>query len=348
MSGISGDPRVPSAAGDGSGGGEVSRERVLASFLGNQRQKQTLIELTNDGRLCHALLLTGPSGCGKRTFARLAAAAMLCEGEKKPCGVCRNCRKVLEGVHPDVITLDCADAEHDGHKLDTLHTRVLDTVATAPNEAARKVYILANLESMTYGTPNALLKTLEEPPAHVCFVLTALSRERLLETILSRVLSIELEPLPDETVLSELARRFPDAGPALCRDAADFAFGCLGEAASILGDPGRQELNRRARAAVEALASGDEYALMAVLTLPDRKKDSLRTLLRTIQLTLREGLDAAVSGKGRGAGAALAGRLPVRTLTASIGLLEEAAFQVDRNVNLNLIAAALSAAALGR
>ena len=325
-----------------------SREALLGTFLGNQRQKQTLIELTNDGRLCHALLLTGPSGCGRRTFARLAAAAMLCEGPERPCGVCRNCRKIMEGVHPDVITLDCGDTEQNGHKIDTLRTKVLDTVFTAPNEAARKVYILANFENMSAGTPNALLKTLEEPPAHAAFILTALSRQRLLETILSRVVSIELEPLPDETVAEELARRHPEAEPELRRTAADFSFGCLGEAEDILRSPERQELTARARAAVDALTGGDEYGLLAALTLPDKKKDSFRTLLRTVQLTLREGMEASVTGRGRGPGGVLGGRLPLRVWAEYVSLFEDAAGKIDRNVNSALIAADTAARAFRR
>lgn len=324
-----------------------SRENLFQLFLGNQRQKQTLIELTNDGRLCHALLLTGPSGCGKRTFARLAAAAMLCESERKPCGVCSNCRKALGSVHPDVIALDCADTEHDGHKIDALRATVLDTVMTAPNEAARKVYILANVDMMSYGTPNALLKTLEEPPAHVCFVLTALSRERLMETILSRVFSVELTPLSDEDAAAALARRFPDVPSDVRQDAVAFSFGCLGEAEAILADDSRQELNRRARAAIQALAAGDEYALLAAMTLPDRKRENLRVLLRTVQLALREGLVKDVSGNGRDA-ASLTNGISSRVLAQTIPLFEEAAFQIDRNVNLNLIAARLAARAVGR
>ena len=115
---------------------------------------------------------------------------ILCEGREKPCGVCRHCRKVMAGTHPDVVLHDCADTEAGGHRMETLREEILGSIAAAPNEADRRVYILANIESLSYGTPNILLKTLEEPPAHVAFILTASSRELLLETILSRVVTI--------------------------------------------------------------------------------------------------------------------------------------------------------------
>ena len=271
----------------------------LGEFLGNEQAKETLIGMANDGRLSHALLITGEPGTGKRTFARLCAAALLCEGPgRKPCGVCAQCRKALSGIHPDVIFTDCA-AVSGQFPIDRLR-ELLSGVYVAPNEASRKVYILANCHNLSSAGPHALLKTLEEPPDTAAFVLTSPSRGLLLPTILSRVVELPLHPLEEPQMVSWLAERYPERTQQELERAAVLSFGALGEALRILGgaeDNGEaQSLYDWTQKAAQGLKDNNEYDLLRSLSAFDRDREQFSRLLELLQRSAREALAARLRG----------------------------------------------------
>jgi len=139
----------------------------------------------------HAVLLEGPAGCGKTAFAREIAKAALCEGENPPCNTCRHCVKIGKGVHPDFIT-----AEGEG-RARSFHVDAVREIRAgaqiSPNEAAKKIYLLKNVQDMSPQAQNALLKILEEPPGTSAFILTCENKSVMLDTILSRVVSLTLD-----------------------------------------------------------------------------------------------------------------------------------------------------------
>ena len=156
------------------------------------------------GRLPHACLISAPTqeACLKR--ARALAAAAVCSGEgKKPCGVCRDCRKVQAGIHPDVVTLsrltDDKGKQKQNITVDQIRALSADAVIL-PNEAACKVYIIDEAETMNPAAQNAALKLLEEPPQGVVFLLCATKPMQLLETVRSRCALLKLtgEAAPEE------------------------------------------------------------------------------------------------------------------------------------------------------
>lgn len=168
--------------------------------------------MTKGGRLTHAYMLTGPDSPERTRAVRELCAGMLCEQTDPPCGSCRHCRKVSAGTHPDVIY---AEREKDDkgklrQELRVGQIRAMTADAyTAPNEAQRKVYVIPEAERMNTEAQNALLKALEEPPGHVCFLLCTTAADALLPTIRSRCVRV------DETVreaaaapLSPLAEEF--------------------------------------------------------------------------------------------------------------------------------------------
>ena len=152
---------------------------MLKQFFSNDKAKQTLVNFITDGRLPHTLLLEGEDGSGKMTFARMIAAALLCEHlqpECRPCGECRNCRLVMSDSHPDVTVVQ---SEQKANAFHVDQIRALRTDAyVRPNDGACKVYLLRNVHYMTEQAQNALLKIIEEPPAQVVFILTCNNRAR--------------------------------------------------------------------------------------------------------------------------------------------------------------------------
>lgn len=144
-----------------------------------------------DGRCPHALLVDGGGELQRESLARLAAKMMVCNNsERTPCGACENCRKADEKIHPDIITVTKPDDRKSFVKGD-IKKMVADAYLT-PNDSARKVYILSELQYMTEECQNLLLKILEEPPSYTAFILTSHTANAVIGTVLSRVSRIRL------------------------------------------------------------------------------------------------------------------------------------------------------------
>ena len=165
------------------------------------------------GALSHAYIISGPSRDDVNALADTLAAALLCEGADggKPCGACRSCRKTLRGIHPDVTVTDRPEDRRE-ITVDQIRDIRADAVIM-PNEGARKVYIIHNADTMNAAAQNALLKSLEDPPAQAAFILAAENPSLLLQTVRSRCTLIPLSSgerqISEEA--SELAGRFFDA-----------------------------------------------------------------------------------------------------------------------------------------
>lgn len=145
------------------------------------------------GRLSHAIVLSGDGGL--TDAARFIAAAHVCEGTDRPCLRCRHCRKVLEGIHPDVSVI--RDTEHRELTVDAVRALRQD-VYIRPNEAARKVYIIADSRQLNERDQNVLLKIVEEGPPYAAFIFCTDSPAALLETVRSRCVLLKCDaPAPD-------------------------------------------------------------------------------------------------------------------------------------------------------
>ncbi len=156
------------------------------------------------GRVGHAYLLTGPPQIGKKSLALNFAQALNCLDEERPCGQCLACRKIAHGSHPDVQLIE---GEGGSLKIDQMRT-LQHEAALSPLEGRWKVYIIRQMEQATAEAANCLLKTLEEPPAHVILLLTASQADALLPTIVSRCQVLNLRPLANETVQRALQERW--------------------------------------------------------------------------------------------------------------------------------------------
>lgn len=187
------------------------RPLTFDSVVGQQHIVSTLEHAITEGRLSHAYLFCGPRGTGKTTMARILAKALLCRNAEAaraegasgcmPDGACEECELIAEGNHPDVYELDAASRTG----VDNVREEIINSVNFAPVRGKYKIYIIDEVHMLTTAAFNALLKTLEEPPAHVIFVLCTTDPQKILETILSRCQRFDFHRIGNEDIAHRLS-----------------------------------------------------------------------------------------------------------------------------------------------
>ena len=180
------------------------RSQDFNSLIGQDVLVKTLTTAINTGRIAHAYIFTGIRGTGKTSTARILAKALNCLSSDgptaTPCGVCENCRAIAAGQHIDVLEIDAAS--HTG--VDNMR-EILDAVQYRPTNGRYKVYIIDEVHMLSQSAFNALLKTLEEPPAHVIFILATTEIRKVPVTILSRCQRFDLVRVPVDTLKKHFA-----------------------------------------------------------------------------------------------------------------------------------------------
>ncbi|HEY6516267.1 MAG TPA: DNA polymerase III subunit gamma/tau [Steroidobacteraceae bacterium] len=255
------------------------RPRAFAELIGQDHVRRALVNALETGRVHHAFLFTGTRGVGKTTIARILAKCLNCETgvTPTPCGQCASCREIDAGRFVDLIEVDAASRT----KVDDTR-ELLDNVQYAPTRGRYKVYLIDEVHMLSTHSFNALLKTLEEPPPHVKFLLATTDPQKLPVTVLSRCLQFNLKRIPPAQIAAHLRAilekegiAFEPAGLALVAHAADgsmrdgqslldqliaFGGGRAGEteARAMLGTIARDHVLQLA----ERLAAGDAAELL--------------------------------------------------------------------------------------
>ena len=176
------------------------RPTTFDEVAGQQHIVKTIKNALATNKLAHAYLFTGPRGTGKTTMAKLLAKALNCEeGLGHQCNMCKNCRAILDGTHPDVLELDAAS----NNSVDDVR-ELIDKVKYGTILGRYKVYIIDEVHMLSTGAFNALLKTLEEPPEHVIFILATTEPHKILPTILSRCQRYDFTKVSDKDIKERL------------------------------------------------------------------------------------------------------------------------------------------------
>ena len=257
------------------------RPRDFESLVGQEHVVRALSHALETGRLHHAYLFTGTRGVGKTTIARILAKSLNCEAGQgaHPCGRCRACTEIDEGRFPDYLELDAASNRGVEEMV-----QLLENAVYSPVSGRYKVYVIDEVHMLSTHAFNAMLKTLEEPPPHVVFILATTDPQKVPVTVLSRCLQFNLKNMPPAAIAGHLARvleaeGIPAEAPALAligraaagsmRDALSlldqaiaFSAGKVDESAvrEMLGVVDRRHLEQL----LEALVAGDGPGLVAV------------------------------------------------------------------------------------
>jgi len=203
----------------------------FSDIIGQEMIKQQLQGAIENDKVSHAYLITGEIRSGKEFIAKIFAKTLVCEkGETEPCNECHSCIQANTGNHPDIIFLTHEKPNTIG--VDDIRLGINDTVVIRPYSSKYKVYIIEEAEKMTPQAQNALLKTIEEPPEYVVFILLCSSQEAMLPTILSRCSVLPMKPVRDEEMRKYLMRKLevPDYRAEIC---IAFARGNVGRAKAL-------------------------------------------------------------------------------------------------------------------
>ena len=352
------------------------RPLTFDSVVGQQHIVSTLEHAITEGRLSHAYLFCGPRGTGKTTMARILAKALLCRNAEAaraegasgcmPDGTCEECELIAEGNHPDVYELDAASRTG----VDNVREEIINSVNFAPVRGKYKIYIIDEVHMLTTAAFNALLKTLEEPPAHVIFVLCTTDPQKILETILSRCQRFDFHRIGNEDIEHRLAYvceqegfDYDDEALAIVarhakggmRDALStleqlsvFGNGTVhaDDARSLLGEVSDQILGEFAR----AIASRDVAELYGLIRAQVEEGNDLLELTRDLVAHVRDVYVACVAGaraelfeggaeqaEALAAEAAAFGEHPADRLARVLTVLDDAALEMRGASDVRLV-----------
>lgn len=197
-------------------------------IIGQEQIQEHLRNALDTGKISHAYIINGEKNSGKEYIARIFAAALQCESsEKKPCGVCHSCKQAASGNQPDIIRLVHEKPNTIG--VEDIRSQINNDIGIKPYAGPYKVYMINEGEKMTVQAQNALLKTLEEPPAYAVILILTTSLEALLPTIQSRCVTLNMKPVRDSQIRKYLMEtmQIPDYKAEVCTA---FARGNVGRA----------------------------------------------------------------------------------------------------------------------
>ena len=255
-------------------------------ILGNEMVKDHFKKAIANHKISHAYILTGEAGMGRKSIANAFAMTLLCEkGGSEPCMSCHSCKQVMSGNHPDLIYVTHEKPGSIG--VDDVREQINDTIMIRPYSSYYKIYIVDEAEKMTVQAQNALLKTIEEPPAYAVIILITTNQEAFLPTILSRCVQMKLKPLKDFTIRNYLTQNLhiAEKDADIC---AAFARGNLGKAIHLALSDEFRELFQKVMVLVKNVGTMDISMLLDCIREMREQNFDIGEVLDLMQLWYRD------------------------------------------------------------
>lgn len=232
-------------------------------IIGQEQIKTHLKNAISTGKVSHAYIINGERFSGKEFIARVFAMALQCEeGGEEPCQQCHSCRQALSGNQPDIIYLN--HEKPNSISVDDIRTQINGDIAIKPYSSPYKIYIIGEAEKMTVQAQNALLKTLEEPPAYAVILLLTTNVNSLLQTILSRCVILHMKPVSDELIKKFLMEQMqvPDYKADVCTA---FARGNVGKAKHLASSEDFEKVKEEAISLLKYVHDMDVTEMIAAI-----------------------------------------------------------------------------------
>ena len=255
-------------------------------IIGHEKIKEHLQKAIGYQRVSHAYILSGEEGMGRKTIAKAFAMTLLCEKHgTEPCMECHSCKQFLSGNHPDVIWVTHEKPASIG--VDDVRIQINDTVSIRPYSSPYKIYLVDEAEKMTVQAQNALLKTIEEPPAYAVVMLLADNPDALLPTISSRCVQLNLKPVGDQLVKEYLMNEMhvPDYQAEVD---ASLAQGNIGKAERIARSPEYEETLESALRMAKYADSMPLYEIVETIKKLTAEKDNIDDYFDIFSLWFRD------------------------------------------------------------
>lgn len=268
---------------------------MIFPLVSNERISETVKNFVKTNHFPHAILIEGEAGLGKRTLCSFLAAAAVCEsGENAPCGQCKGCEMLKAGTHPDVSVTALQDK-----KKSITVAQIRQARADAfikPQSSPRRVMIIEQAHTLNEQSQNALLKVLEEPPGQTVFILLAENKSALLQTVLSRCVTLSLTAPPTEVAFAFLKKQNPKADDKVILQVLSAARNNLGRAQALLK---KKSFSKAYTAAEEFLDiymnGGRKYDLLKITVKVDKDRALANEFLKELKFAVNLKLQSSVS-----------------------------------------------------
>ncbi len=234
----------------------------FSDIYGYETIKEHLQSAISMGKVSHAYVISGGLGAGKKLIASTFAQTLQCEaGGVEPCGVCHSCIQAASKNQPDIIWVGHEKPGSIG--VDDIRDQLVSDMQIKPYSSPYKIYIIDEADKLTVAAQNAMLKTIEEPPAYGIVILLANNPDVFLQTILSRCVVLDLKPLKDDVVVRYLKDHYDNIGDYECKFAARFAAGRIGRAMTMVESTEFAELRRDVMDVIKNAKDMDSADIMA-------------------------------------------------------------------------------------
>lgn len=311
-------------------------------IIGQEQIREHLENALKTGKISHAYMINGEKGSGKEFIARIFAAALQCEAQEgKPCQKCRSCRQALSGNQPDIIQVTHEKPNTIG--VEDVRTQINNDIILKPYGSPYKVYIVNEAEKMTPQAQNALLKTLEEPPAYAVILLLTANANSMLQTISSRCVVLNMKPTGDEQMREYLMHKLqiPDYRAQVC---VAFARGNVGKAKMLASSEDFETVKQEAVSLLKYIKDMDVAEIIAAIKKISDYKMEVNDYLDIISVWYRDVLLFKATNDANHLIfreeiqniRKVAGRTSYEGIECVLGALEKAKSRLKANVNFEL------------